>query len=253
MRLFLISLAAFGLLAGPIAAVAQPTPAAMAPADEYFGRTSESVLEIRNRLSVLDQKSDLDIKSADALGAMDNVEEAILDWQHKYPSDPWVTDAMARLLEAYARAGAAEDPHASAVMQLLAAGYPHAPETGEALLAVADATMPDDPAPSNAVVSGAVVDAITGAPVVDAIVIVAPNHESNDVVSSPFATTASDGSFEVANVPLGAAYSAGPVTMEHAEYIVVEPPLGSVYAPYHGVIDVNGGQAQAGVIRLAAR
>lgn len=253
MRFFLVPIAAVALLAGPVAAFAQTSGPGIAPADEYFGRTSESVLEIRNRLARFDQKSDAEIKSPDALGAMDNVEDAVLAWQHRYPADPWVTDAMARLLECYARAGAAEDPHAAAVMQVMASVYPHDPQTGEALLAVADATTPDDPVATGTVVKGDVVDAVTGAPVPDAIVIVAPNHESNDVAASPFATTGADGSFAVAGVPLGAAFTAGPVTMAHAEYIVVEPPLGSTYAPYHGMVDVTGDQAQAGVIRLAAR
>jgi hypothetical protein len=36
-----------------------------------------------------------------------------------------------------------------------------------------------------------------------------------------------------------------------AEYIVVEPPRGTAYAAYHGMVSAAGGKVQAGVIRLA--
>ncbi len=90
------------------------------------------------------------------------------------------------------------------------------------------------------VVTGSVVDASTGKPVPGAIVMVAPNHESSDIASMPFATTGSDGSFSIANVPFA-----------QAEYIVVEPPRGSAYAAYHGTVSAAAGKIQAGVIRLA--
>ncbi len=244
MRLLLIAALALGYVTGPLPALAQTTAPAAAPADEYFGRLSESVLEIRNRLATIARKSDAEIALPDALGALDNVQDAVLDWQHKYPGDPWVTGTLARLLECYARAGAAQDPHATAVMQQLVAAYPGAPETGHALMAVADATLADPTAtlPSPAIVTGDVVDGTTGAPVPGAVVIVAADGASNDVESSPFATTGTDGSFSVKGVPT-----------QPSQYIVVEPPSGSPYAPYRGTVSLTGGQGQAGVIRLAAR
>ena len=229
-----------------------------APLDQYFGRYDQSVLEIRNRLAVFDEKSDLEIARPDGVGAIDNVEDAVIDWQQKYPGDPWVVSAMADVLDDYARAGVPTDPHAEAILGIMLASYPRAPQTGEALLAVVDAATGDDETPvqppsgSAATVSGEVVDASTGAPVAGAVVIVAPDRESSDLGSSAFATTAADGSFAVLNVPLGATLTAGPVTLAHAEFIVVEPPRGSAYAPYHGVIDAGDGKAQAGIIRLAA-
>jgi len=260
MRYFLIFAATLGLVAAPFFARAETVGTQIAPADEYFGRTAESILEIRNRIARFDGKSDREIQSPDALGAIDNVEEAVMDWQHKYPADPWVVDAMARLLECYARAGAAEDPHAATVLSALVASYPKSARTGEALLALADAMTPDDQTAQPADVAGAndgttvtgeVVDAATGSPIPGAIVIVAPNHESSDVTTAPFATTGSDGSFAVKGVPLGSSLSAGAVSMQHAEYIVVEPPRGSTYVAYHGVVDAADGKVQAGIIRLA--
>ncbi|HTU83882.1 MAG TPA: carboxypeptidase regulatory-like domain-containing protein [Candidatus Acidoferrales bacterium] len=233
MRSFVVALAALGFLTGPLTAVAQTTSPKAAPADEYFGRTGESVLEIRNRLNVLDAAGDADIKSPDALGDLDNVEDAVLDWQHKYPADPWVAGAMARLLESYARAGAAQDPHATTVMQRLVANYPHAPKTAEALFALAGATVAEPQNVPGAIVTGSVVDATTGAPIAGAVVIVARDA---------FATTGSDGSFEVSGVPL-----------QHAQAIVVEPPSGTPYAPYRGTVDASAGRTQAGTIELATR
>jgi DNA-binding SARP family transcriptional activator len=264
MRFFFISLAALSLVAAPLIALAQTATSHLAPADEYFGRYNESVLEIRNRLATFDGKGDADIQAPDEVSAIDYVEDAVMDWQHKYPADPWVLDAMSRLVECYARAGATQNPRATALLGTLTAAYPKSPRTGEAILALADATMTDveetpaQPAeaqsvPGSAEISGEVVDAKTGAPVPGAIVIVAPNHESMDIASTAFATTGNDGSFAVKDVPLGAAYTVGAVSLAHAEYIVVEPPRGSAYSAYHGMIDAASGNAQAGIIRLAAR
>jgi hypothetical protein len=167
-----------------------------------------------------------------------------MDWQHKYPGDPWVVDAMARVVEDYARAGAGTDPHATALLGALLADYPKSEKTTQALMALAQATVPSPlaaPARTAADVSGNVVDATTGVPVVGAIVVVAPNHESTDLSASSYATTSADGSFDVKNVPFG------------TEYIVVQPPHDSPYAPYHGVVDAGTGVAQAGIIRLALR
>ena len=248
MRSFVICVVALTLVAAPLAAPAQtasPIAAACAPADEYFGRLNESVLEIRNRIALFDGKTDAEIKSPEAIGSMDNVQDAVLAWQHKYPADPWVIDAMARLFEDYTRAGATSDPHANSVLQAMVASYPKSARTGEVLLAYADATTAEaaaEPAkPTGAEVTGSVVDATTGAPVSGAIVILAPNHESSDVTSAPFATTASDGSFALSDIAAG------------AQYVVIEPPRGTEYAAYHGVVQVSGNAAQVGVIKLAAR
>jgi hypothetical protein len=174
---------------------------------------------------------------------------------------------MARIVECYARAGAGFNPRASATLGILTHDYPNASQTGEAVLALADATTPEDEGAAQAgpaailadaatnasEIVGEVVDATTGAPVTGAVVIVAPNHESVDLASNAFATTGDDGAFEVRDVPLGLSYTLGAVSLAHAEYIVVEPPRGSPYAAYHGMIDASGSKAQAGIIRLASR
>jgi hypothetical protein len=221
------------LLAGAFCFVLQPLWAVAAqpqnaPVDEYFGKYAQSILELRNRIAKFDLKSDADIKNADAIGAMDNVEDGVIDWIHKYPQDAWALDALARLLHNYARAGACTDPHVAPVLAQLLAALPQR---------TADCAQ----APPPQTLAGQVVDAATGAPVAGAVVIAALNHESTDLAAAAFATTGPDGSFAIGNLPPG------------QEYVVVEPPRGTSYEAYHGVVSVGTGEKPTGVIRLAAR
>src|SRR5579872_6853116 len=62
----------------------------MAPADEYFGRFKMSILEIRNRLDAMDRKLDEEMLRPGTIQELDNLRNAILDWKHKYPRDPWL-------------------------------------------------------------------------------------------------------------------------------------------------------------------
>lgn len=236
-----------GIAFGPIPAPAQTASAKPpagtasskpAPVDELFGRYGQSVLEIENRLGAIALKSDLQLRTPDEIGAIDYVEDATLAWGRRYPADPWLAKVLARLVTFYARAGAAGTPRAVAVMNALASGFPKSAQEDQALLALWGTLQ----TPLQTVVTGQVVADSTGAPVAGAIVMVAPNHESSDLGSTPFGTTAVDGSFSVANVPLAA-----------PEYILVEPPLGSAYVAYHGKFDPIAGKAVAGIIRLAVR
>ncbi|MEO6834337.1 MAG: carboxypeptidase-like regulatory domain-containing protein [Candidatus Tumulicola sp.] len=249
MRFFAIAVVLIGMLAGPLTAPAQTAPArpgpeptratGLAPADEYFGQYGQSVLELRNRMAAIESASDADIATAGEITAIDRVENAVMAWQQKYPADPWVAKYMSRLVASYARAHAARSARAAAVFASLTTAYPKSSEADQAILAVWDAPAETT---GREVVRGDVVAAATGAPVPGAVVMIAPNHESSDLASTPFATTGSDGSFAVENVPLAP-----------AEYIVVEPPRASAYAVYHGKIDAAAGKGQAGIIRLAAR
>ena len=76
----------------------------MAPADEYFGRFKESILEIRNRLDAFDRQSPDDVRRSDARRGLDNLRDAISDWQRKYPRDPWLPAFRRRLAHDYQRA-----------------------------------------------------------------------------------------------------------------------------------------------------
>ncbi|HUY41004.1 MAG TPA: hypothetical protein VMV82_05495 [Candidatus Dormibacteraeota bacterium] len=76
----------------------------MAPADEYFGRQKESVLEIRNRLDVFDHRSDDEMLEPGTRHALDDLRDAIRDWERKYPGDPWLPRMLDRLTRDYQRA-----------------------------------------------------------------------------------------------------------------------------------------------------
>jgi hypothetical protein len=79
-------------------------PIRMAPADEYFGRQKMSILGIRNQLHDLGLRlSYAPEKSEDILGSAAWVEDALHDWEHKYPTDPWLPKNVYDLTSLYAR------------------------------------------------------------------------------------------------------------------------------------------------------
>lgn len=247
MRKLLMYAAFFAITASPIATLAQTASAKppagtaspkLAPVDELFGRYGESVLEIQNRVAAIDVKDDVQMRLPSCVGAIDYVADGALAWHQRYPSDPWLAKVLARLVTFYARAGMSASQRAIDAFTALSQTFPNSREEDQALLALWESP----PVAAQGVVSGQVVAASNGAPVSGAIVMVASGHESDDLGTTPFATTASDGSFSVGNVPLSG-----------AEYVFVEPPRGSSFAAYHGKYDPVDGKVVAGVIRLAAR
>ncbi len=106
-------------------AMAGITPGA-APADEYFGRRHESILEIRNRLDRLEARPDVDQRM---LGEMDSIAGCLLDWQQQYPADPWVPHAFVRLLVQYHRIQADNDPRAMRLRRVMETAYGGSNET----------------------------------------------------------------------------------------------------------------------------
>lgn len=75
----------------------------VAPADEYFGRLKMSILGIRNSLRDLSLRlSYAPDKSEDVLGSAAMVEDALHDWEHKYPADPWLPKSVYQLASLYA-------------------------------------------------------------------------------------------------------------------------------------------------------
>jgi hypothetical protein len=153
MRIF-VAFAASVLLCMQIA-VAQTS--ASAPADEYFGRHSQSVLEIRNRLNDFDARSDAEMMAPGVVSQIDDEQDAILDWQHQYPSDPWLPRSFAALLRQYHRAGAASNQTALAALAVMRSNYADAPETAATVALLfgsgEQAVVADDPPPSHAVVA----------------------------------------------------------------------------------------------------
>ena len=230
----------------------------IAPADEYFGRQKESILEIRNRLDDFDRRADRDMLRPGITHELNDLQNAILDWQHKYPRDPWLPRSMHRLMRDYQRAGSASLPEALTIVALMQSVYPNDEATADTVASLfgpnesAAALVADDPPSTNdppsiddpvsvtsVSVQGTVIDSDTGAPIIGAVVYVIADGDTFDPQVTPFSATADDGSFEITGLPAR--------TLD----IDVQPPRGSEYAPYHITVDGTGGDVDAGMIRLA--
>ena len=87
-----------------------------APADEYFGPSKQSVLEIRNRLNDYDQRDPGAMLDPEVTSSLDHLQAAILDWQHQYPRDPWLPAMFSHLMREYWRAGQASSENGMAAL-----------------------------------------------------------------------------------------------------------------------------------------
>jgi hypothetical protein len=98
----------------------------VAPADEYFGRLKMSILGIRNALRDMGLRADADpAHAASILGTVGLTEDAMRDWERKYPHDTWIPPAILQLERDYAKVDSddARD-HAKVVMVWLVHDYP---------------------------------------------------------------------------------------------------------------------------------
>jgi hypothetical protein len=98
----------------------------VAPADEYFGRLKLSILGIRNTIKDAGLKADADPPHATSvLGAMAMTEDAMHDWEKKYPADTWIPPAIFSLERLYAKIDSdVARAHAKLVMVWLVHDYP---------------------------------------------------------------------------------------------------------------------------------
>lgn len=94
-----------------------------APADEYFGRFKESILGIRNHLNDFERKRDVELVRDNAVRGIDNVEDAIEDWQAHYPRDPWLPRFLNRVVRLYARCHDLANRNATRALSLLHRDY----------------------------------------------------------------------------------------------------------------------------------
>jgi hypothetical protein len=77
-----------------------------------------SILGIRNQLRDLALRLRYSPeKSEDVLGSAAMVEDAMRDWEHKYPADPWLAKSVYELTQLYARVHTSHG-HASAARAL---------------------------------------------------------------------------------------------------------------------------------------
>jgi hypothetical protein len=89
--------------AKPSKTVAKAAPKCrVAPADEYFGKLKMSILGIRNTIKDQGLKIDVDpTKAPSTSNAIALTEDAIHDWQHKYPCDSWLPGTLLGLERFY--------------------------------------------------------------------------------------------------------------------------------------------------------
>jgi hypothetical protein len=133
----------------------------VAPADEYFGRLKLSILGIRNTIKDMGLKADADPAHAvgAVMGSVALTEDAMRDWENKYPQDTWIPPAILSLERLYAKVDSdVARARAKVVMAWLVHDYPKsAPgkigrrELAENLVGTKPAPQP---ASSNATVAG---------------------------------------------------------------------------------------------------
>jgi hypothetical protein len=76
----------------------------VAPADEYFGKLKMSILGIRNTIKDQGLKVDYEPeKAATTFNAIALTEDAIHDWQRKYPCDGWIPGTLYALQHFYGK------------------------------------------------------------------------------------------------------------------------------------------------------
>jgi hypothetical protein len=99
----------------------------VAPADEYFGRLKLSILGIRNTIKDMGLKADADPEHAvgSVMGSVGLTEDAMHDWEKKYPADSWIPPAILSLERLYAKVDSdIARAKAKAVMVWLVHDYP---------------------------------------------------------------------------------------------------------------------------------
>ncbi|GAC1659646.1 MAG: hypothetical protein NVS4B13_05090 [Candidatus Elarobacter sp.] len=101
MRRILLALALGVSFTAPV--FAEPA-ANLAPADRYFGRLKMSILGVRNSLADLSARADAHPDDAEHIyDKVVLVEDALHDWQRKFPRDPWIPQYAYSLAQLYGK------------------------------------------------------------------------------------------------------------------------------------------------------
>lgn len=142
-RRFFLTIAVFAsvLLAGTPTAYATPhsSHAKVAPADEYFGRLKLSILGIRNELHDLSVRAAFaSEKPGDVLGSAAFVEDALRDWEKRYPRDPWLAKSVYELANLYGEIHSDEGrQHTQHTLKWLLSRYGNSPYAARVQMEVA--------------------------------------------------------------------------------------------------------------------
>ena len=111
-------------------AVKAPAKSKVAPADEYFGKLKMSILGIRN--TIHDVQANIEIDQTRWTGLVnkaDFTEDAVHDWEHKYPKDTWLAKTLLALERMYAKLDSEDGRKRSlAAMKWLVHDFPSSPE-----------------------------------------------------------------------------------------------------------------------------
>jgi len=102
----------------------------VAPADEYFGKLKMSILGIRNTIHDVGANIEIDASRwASLANKADFTEDAVRDWEHKYPHDTWLARTIFGLERMYAKLDSDEGRKRSvAAMKWLVHDFPTSPE-----------------------------------------------------------------------------------------------------------------------------
>ena len=129
----------------------------VAPADEYFGKLKMSILGIRNTIKDQGLRVDVDPdKAPTTLNAIALTEDAMRDWQKKYPCDSWIPGTIYALEHFYLKIHTNDGvKHVHAAFAWLRHDYPKSRfvavasrENGQATAVPAIATVSDSNAAS---------------------------------------------------------------------------------------------------------
>jgi len=139
--------------------VAKAPKCRVAPADEYFGKLKMSILGIRNTIKDQGLKVDVDpAKAPTTANAIALTEDAIHDWQHKYPCDSWLPGTLLGLERFYLKIHTDDGvKHVHATFAWLRHDYPRSNvvqvarrEDGQATVAPASPSVASGPSSAGA-------------------------------------------------------------------------------------------------------
>ncbi|MGC1381343.1 MAG: hypothetical protein WA814_10030 [Candidatus Baltobacteraceae bacterium] len=88
-----------------------------------------------------DKRGTRNMLDPDTTTSLDHLERAIVDWQHKYPRDPWLPRTLAHLMREYWRAGQSSSSTGMAALAVMRTAYPDSPETSAAVAMVYGSNM----------------------------------------------------------------------------------------------------------------
>jgi hypothetical protein len=146
----------------------------VAPADEYFGKLKMSILGIRNTIKDQGLKIDVDPHNAPSTSnAIALTEDAIRDWERKYPCDSWLPGTLYSLERFYLKIHTDDGvKHVHATFAWLRHDYPKSRvvqvarrEDGQATVAPALPATGSLPSPGTAGAAAGTVGATTPSPV----------------------------------------------------------------------------------------